>query len=158
MKRLQNIIPLKPESHPDGYTGYKFLTLLMTYNNDSFICIVDNVNNNEITAYVLDLFPKAYDQNVAELEVSIIQKAEHWYRNKSMLHPFSVELSISGHSNTFNKILKRFPIENITRAIGPLPNYNMGSPIRIKKRKKKKLSPGIKIINSTNFNLPEYHF
>lgn len=158
MKRLQNIIPLKPETHPDNYTGYKFLSLIMTFNNDSYICIIDNVINGEVVAYVLDLFPKVYDQNVSELEVSIIKQAEYWFNNKKHLHPFSVELSIQGQSNTFSKILKRFPIENITRAIGPLPSYNMGAPIRIKKRKKKKLSPGIKIVNNTNFVLPDCHF
>lgn len=152
MKRLQNILPLKPEPHPENYSGYKFLSLV-NFSDASFICIVDNVLNNEIVSYVLDLFPKVYDQNVQELEIHLLEIAGDWFEKSRHKYPLSIEISRRGLSNVYSKILQRYPIDNVSRVIGPLPSYNMGAPIKIKKRKLKKLSSGITIVNNTNFPL-----
>lgn len=150
MKRLQNVLPLKPEPHPENYTGYKFLSLV-NFADISYICIVDNVLNNEIVSYVLDLFPKVYEQNIQELEVNFIDIASNWYQHSRHKYPLSIEISRRGMSGVYNRIIQRYPIDNVTRVIGPLPTYNMGPPVKIKKRKLKKLSSGITIVNNTNF-------
>ena len=152
MKRLQNLLPLKPEPHPENYSGYKFLSLV-NFADSSYICIIDNVVNNEIICYVLDLFPKVYEQNVQELEFQFLTTAEYWHANSKHRYPFSIEMSRRGLSETYSKIIKRFSVDNVSRVIGPLPSYNMGVPIKIKKRKVRKLSGGITIVNNTNFPL-----
>jgi hypothetical protein len=128
------------ENHPESYKGYKFITLIK-YNGETYLNIVDNVVNNNIVAYVIDLC------NSAEVdELKLIEIADNWFSNNKDKHPFSIELSRKGLSNYFNKILRNFPIDYVTRVIGPLPEFNMGGPKKIKRKKKKSISKNIKIV------------
>ncbi len=128
------------EDHPDTYNGYKFITLIK-YNGDTFLNIVDNIVNNQIVAYVID-----FCNNSEVDELALIELADYWYSNNKNKHPFSIEISKRGLSNYYNKILRNFPVDYVTRVIGPLPEFNMGGPKKIKRKKKKSIPKSVQIV------------
>jgi hypothetical protein len=120
-KRIKQTTPLIVEAHPDDYSGYPFITLLQ-FCQDRILCIVDNTNDKMIKAYVLDYCtPAGID------EEAIIKIAEEWYNTSRDKHPLSIEFSMRGLTGEFSNVYRNYNIEYITRVIGPLPKYAMGS-------------------------------
>ena len=132
--------PLVVEAHPEDYDGYDFITLVK-FNDDTFLNVIDNVSKKYIYGYVLDLCgPEQFD------EQSLIEVADEWYTVNGSRYPISVELSRRGLIERAQTILRAFPLDYVTRVIGPLPYFNMDGPTKVRKRKKKELSKNIEII------------
>ena len=132
-KRIKQTTPLVIEPHPTDYSGYPFITLLQ-FCQDRILCIIDNTTEKMIKAYVLDFCtPTGVD------EEAIIEIAEYWFNNTRDQYPLSIEFSKRGLSGDFSKIYRNYNIEYITRAIGPVPKYDMGDSIQIRRRRKKVL-------------------
>jgi hypothetical protein len=56
-------------------------------------------------------------------------------------------------TNEVQGILRAYPIDYVTRVIGPLPQFDMEGPIKVRKRKRKDIPSGVEIINnSTTIN------
>jgi len=145
MKKLGGKYPLIVEPYPEDYTGYEFITLLK-YNDETFLNIIDNVYDKEIITYVLDLCaPSGVD---AELILSI---AQSWFYNNKDQHPISVEFSKLQLSRETQKIMRCFPVAYVSRVIGPLPQYAMDGPVKVKKRKRKIIPKNIEFINKTRY-------
>jgi hypothetical protein len=140
MKRISKKYPLIVEAHPENYEGYKFITLIR-YNDDNFLTIVDNSNKKFIDCYVLDLCKTT---NVKEEYV--IEVTQEWYDNSRTAYPVSIEFSKKGLTPQFSKILKRFSVDYVTRVIGPLPYFNMKGATKVRKRKRKPVPEGIRIV------------
>lgn len=132
-------IPLITEPHPDGYDNeYPFLTLIR-YNDENYLNIVDNVVNKQIVAYNLDLCKAT---NVDEW--AIVSIAKDWFDSeRHKKHPLSIEFSRLGYATIVRPILRCYPVEFVTRVIGPLPEYKMGGVFKSKKKKKKSIPSGI---------------
>lgn len=133
-------IPLTIETYPENYDGYEFITLIR-YNDENFLNIIDNVINNTIITYVLDLCPA---NNINE--ESIINVAYSWFTNNSKKYPISIEFNKRGIAAETSKILRCFPIDYVSRIIGPLPEYKMTGAYKIRKRKKKSIPPGLQVV------------
>lgn len=132
--------PLIIETYPDDYVGYEFITLIR-FNDENFLNIVDNVSNTAIFSYVLDMcVPNGID------ELAIIEVADNWYRNHRDEYPISLEFSKLGLMASTSKILRTFPIDYVTRVIGPLFEYKMGEVKKVRKRKKKEIPAGCEIV------------
>lgn len=144
-----NDFPLVAEKYPVDYSGYRFLTLIC-YNDINHITIVDNVIDGEIVAFVLDNVSKEFLTNTQKKETEMVGCAIEWFDGGATV-PFSVCLSRTGLIDDANRVLKRFQIEYVTRVIGPLFQFDMGTPYKVKRRKKKSLSPGIALVNNTRF-------
>ncbi len=130
-----NIIPLIQENHPTEYTGFPFLTLL-EFKGHPFITVIDNYTNNIIRAYVLDMCDA---ENVDKM--SFINVVDLWWsRDLYKSQPISFFLSNEGLVPATYKILKTFSVEYITRAIGPVPKFDMDTVFSTKRRKRKDLS------------------
>lgn len=123
--------PIKVESHPAGYNGYPFITLVR-FNDEPNLTIIDNVHKKHLDAYCLDLCaPAKVNERV------ILKVANYWYHTSRDLYPISIEFSKRGLSEDASKIMKSYSIEFITRVIGPVPFFEMGTPSKIRKRKRK---------------------
>jgi hypothetical protein len=146
MKKINQTFPLVSEPHPESYTGPKFLTLIR-FNEQDTINIVDNVVNNEIVTYVLDLCPKEFDYKPEAKEQELIEIAYDWFETSSAIYPISIEFSRRGVVVEASKILRRFTVDFVTRVIGPLPRFEMGGPYKVKKRKRKPIPKGIEFLN-----------
>ena len=131
--------PLVVEPHPSDYEGYDFITLIR-YNDESFLNIVDNVSKKYIYGYVIDLCgPEQFDEEL------LIRVAYDWFYTNGDRYPISIEFSKRGILGQAETILRAFPLDYVTRVIGPLPHFNMGGPTKVRKRKKKEISKGIEI-------------
>ena len=132
MRKSQYSVPLIIEPHPATYDGYKFITLIR-YNDENSINVVDNIINKQIHTYVLDLCGPE-DVN----EHDFIEIASDWYNTGLYRkYPLSIEMSRLGFSDTSNKILRVFPVDYITRIIGPIIEYPMSGYTKCRKRKKR---------------------
>lgn len=123
--------PLIIEPHPKTYDGHEFITLII-YNDKKFLCIVDNISSKFVYAYVLDLCAA---QDVDENE--FIGIVYDWFYNHRDDYPISIEFHKRGIVEDAEKIMRSFQLNYITRAIGPVPMFNMIGPSKIKKRKRK---------------------
>ena len=143
-------IPLIVEPHPQNYDGYKFITLLK-YNDETSLNIIDNYHNKQISAYVLDLCsPLEIDEGL------LINVAYDWYTtNRYTRYPISIELSRLGLSTKFSKIIRTYPVDFISRVIGPLPTFAMSGYTKIKKRKKKDIPSYLQFVDKTKEIMPE---
>lgn len=146
MKKINQAFPLINEPHPETYAGPPFLTLIR-FNDKDYINIVDNVINNEIVTYVLDLCPKEFDYKPELKEQQLIEIAYDWYEESKASYPISIEFSRRGISVDATKILRRFTVDYVSRVIGPLPRFEMGGPFKVKKRKRKPIPTNVEFIN-----------
>jgi hypothetical protein len=133
------------EPHPKEYRGYPFITLIM-YRKHHILTIIDNSDQQNIYGYVLDY---CNAENIDE-EILILTAAE-WFETNKTKYPLSIEFSKRGLTKNFSKIYKTFNIEYVSRVIGPLPHFPMGtSAIKsIKRRRKKQIQPTIEIIKKS---------
>lgn len=133
--------PLVVEPHPSDYDGYDFITLVK-YNDNSYLNVIDNVTKKYIYGYVIDLCgPEKFDEH------RLIQIAYDWFYANGDRYPISIEFSKLGLMEDAERILRAFPLDYVTRVIGPLPQFNMTGPLKVRKRKKKEISAGIEIVH-----------
>lgn len=139
-KRIRgNPIPLIVEKHPENYKGYPFITLIQ-YKDKDLLVIVDNVDDKNIDAYVLDLCgPEEVN------EEHLIEIVYPWWNERRSNFPISFEFSRLGMTKQVSKIFRSFHIEYVTRVIGPLPLFQMEEVTKIRRRKRKPLPPGLEI-------------
>lgn len=147
MRKNTVSVPLIVEPHPENYSGYPFITLIQ-YNDQNLLAIMDNIIGGNITGYVLDLCtPSGVSEN------AIIEAAINWYDSGRYTRiPVSIEFSRLGVAETVNRIYRAFPMDFVTRVIGPLPEYKMSGVLKVKKRKKKQLK-GIQFIDRVKCSL-----
>jgi hypothetical protein len=133
--------PLIIESHPEDYKGYDFITLIR-FNDENYLTIVDNVINKQIICYVLDLCAQAEIN-----EEQVIDIANNWYANNRTNYPISIEFSKLELSGRLASLIRCFPIDYVTRVIGPLPEFEMGGATKVRKRKRKSIPKNMEFIN-----------
>jgi len=137
----QTKFPLIIESHPPDYNGYDFITLIR-FNDENYLTIVDNVINKQIICYVLDLCAQSSIN-----EEHVIEIANHWYTNNKSNYPISIEFSKLELSGKLSNLIRCFPIDYVTRVIGPLPEFEMGGAVKVRKRKRKSIPKNIEFVN-----------
>lgn len=137
MKKISKLIP---ENYPDNYNGYRFISLIK-FNQKSYITIVDNVILNNINAFVLDEC-----QTINVDEKRLITHAEEWFNTESKNIPFSIFLFRKNLMKEYHQIIKCFPIDYVSRVLGPLFTFNMNNPVKIKRKRKKDIPDNIEII------------
>lgn len=147
-KTRAGAVPLIVEAHPSDYHGHPFITLIQ-YRKTHVLSIVDNSDEQTIRLYVLDL---CGPENVKEEKV--IETAVEWYEGSRLLYPLSVEFSKRGMTSETGKIYRTFNTEFVTRVIGPLPHFEMSEVLRVKRRKRKPLSPNIEIHRKVVVDMP----
>ena len=137
-KRIRgNPIPLIVEDHPSNYNGYPFITLLQYKDSDQLV-IVDNVDDKNIDAYVLDL---CGPENVNEEKM--IEVVSEWWNKHRKDYPISFEFSKLNMAREVSRIYRSFHIEYVTRVIGPLSNFGSKEPPKVRRRRRKPIPPGV---------------
>lgn len=139
-----NPVPLIVEPHPADYDGYPFITLIQ-YRKQHVLTLVDNADDDTIKHFVLDLCGPTRVN-----EERLIEVATNWWENSKDKYPISVEFSKLGMTAEVGAIYRKFPIEYVTRIIGPLPRFDMGENANVKRRKRKSVPDGVRIVNKIN--------
>lgn len=134
-------VPLIVEPHPRDYSGFPFITLIQ-YRKSPMLVIVDNVDEEAIRAYVLDLCgPERVD------EEAVISAAAEWYSTNRGNFPISIEFSRRGMTPMTSRVYRALNVEFVSRIIGPVPKYPMGTVKSIKRRRRKPISTNVEISN-----------
>jgi hypothetical protein len=136
MKKIQ----LVPENYPENYNGYRFVSLIK-YNEKSQITIIDNVISDNIHAFVLD---ECQALNLDE--TTLITYAEDWFNKDSHRIPFSIFLSKNNVGAEYYRTIKCFPLDFVSRVLGPLFCFNMGNPLKVKRKRKKDIPDNVEIV------------
>lgn len=119
------------ESHPKDYTGYPFVTLIQ-YQDQPLLTIVENMDEDKIQAYVLDLCgPEGID------EEELIEIALNWYTNSRNLHPISIEFAKRDIIADTSRIFRILNTNFVTRFIGLASKYNVKDYQQVRRRKRK---------------------
>ena len=121
-----NSYPLIIEQHPDNYTGYPFITLIV-YGESQLLTIIDNQDKHNIYAYVLDFC------QIEHIDEQLILKiANNWNNNKN--YPISIEFAnyLAGFLYAKDEELHRLFKLEIKRNEGEI-----SQPIKNKSNKKK---------------------
>lgn len=135
-RKLQNPIPLVFETYPESYTGLPFITTIR-FRQFTHALIVDNATATTITGYVLD------DCSPSDIDIELLlEQAQAWHDTNSSV-PLSIHLTQQGLAKQFSSILRPFPIDFISRVIGPVPMFNMA--LLTKKAKKYPHRPIIRL-------------
>lgn len=133
------VVPLIIEPHPKDYSGLPFITLIQ-YRKQIMLVVVDNMDDDNMKAYVLDLCgPERVSE---ELLLTVVSD---WYENNQQSYPLSVEFSRRGLSGEVSRVHRSLNVEFITRIIGPVFKFPTNRIVSVKRRRRKGLSDGIEI-------------
>lgn len=135
----KSTVPLIVEPHPKDYGGFPFITLVQ-YRKAPMLVIVDNADEEVIRAYVLDLCGPEHVN-----EEAVITAATEWYANNRGNYPISIEFSRRGLTPMTSKVYRALNIEFVSRIIGPVPKYPMGTVKSIKRRRRKPISVNVEM-------------
>jgi len=132
--------PLVIEPYPKEYTGLPFLTLIQ-FRKQPMLVIIDNVDDEAIRAYVLDMCgPERVD------EERIILVASEWFQENKTKYPLSIEFSKRGMTNETGRIYRTFDVEFVSRVIGPAPAFPMDTIKSVKRRRRKAVPQGVEVV------------
>ena len=109
-----------------------------------YLCVIDNITDESISAYVLDLAKTVgIDTN---LMLSIITR---WFYDSSTKHPLSFEFSKQKIAAKTNALLKTFNLYEVEEIIGKPFIYNIYNKQKIRSRKIQQIPKSIEIKFST---------
>lgn len=117
------------------------LLSMIEYNRQEFTCIIDNITNTEVKAFVLD-------NHIAQQGISpeeLISEAIFWYYDASSKYQFSMQLAKRGLSNLAIPFYKTFSINNIARVVGRVFYYPDHHKTKVKRKRVLPISEGIEI-------------
>jgi hypothetical protein len=134
----KNAPPLVIEELQDR-ANYMYLTLL-EYKRKQHLCIIDNVTDNEISAYILD-FAKAEDIDVDEL----LRTVTLWYYKSSEDYPLSFEFAKLGMSQKMSLIRRTFRKDYISRFIGQKFGFNVNAKPKVRRKRVNPVPAGVEV-------------
>ncbi|TFG96110.1 hypothetical protein E4H12_11805 [Candidatus Thorarchaeota archaeon] len=138
--------PLVVEPYPRDYSGLPFLTLIQ-FRKQPMLVIIDNVNDQAIKAYVLDLCGPEHVN-----EEKVIGAAQEWFEKDNINFPVSIEFSRRGMTEETSRIYRTFDVEFVSRVIGPAPEFPMGVIKSVKRRRRKAVPQGVEIQQGSMLN------
>lgn len=112
---------------------------MLEHRNDKYLIIIDNINSDSITAYVLD-----YAQQEGIDLVTFMKIAEEWV-TKNNDYPLSFEFSKLGLTSVTRRIYKTFDLAYVTRLVGKVFKYDLETPTKIRRRRASRVPAGVEI-------------
>ena len=113
---------------------------MLEHRRDRYLVIVDNIDADHITAYVLDY---AVQEGI-DLE-TFIQIAENWLAKTNCVYPLSFELSRLGLTEVTRRIHKTFDLAYVTRLVGRAFERDLKTPTRIRRRRATPVPTGVEV-------------
>ncbi len=134
-RRVPNLIVEYAEDQ-----GNLFLLSVISYRKEEYLTVIDNVTDDEVTAYVLDF---AQQEGIdLQLLLSVITR---WFYSASHRYPLSFEFSRLGISSMTNRIHRTFETVHVSRLIGKDFRFNFDGPTKTKRRKANRIPAGVEI-------------
>ncbi len=120
--------------------GNLHLLSMLEHRRDRYLVIVDNLDSEHITAYVLD-----YAQQESVDLITFIKIAEEWLQRSGGKYPLSFELSRLGLTNVAKRIYKTFDLAYVTRLVGRSFSFDLTTPTRVRRRRASRVPVGVEI-------------
>lgn len=121
--------------------GNLYMLSMLEHRRDKYLVIVDNIDEDNITAYVLD----HAQQEGIDLK-TFIELAEEWLKKSNGgEYPLSFELSRLGLTEATRRIYKTFSLAYVTRLVGKAFVRDLTTPIRIRRRRANAVPSGVEI-------------
>lgn len=120
--------------------GNLHLLSMLEHRREKYLVIVDNIDDENIYAYVLD----QAQQEGLDLKV-FMTIAESWLERSNAGYPLSFELSRIGMSHAAKRIYKTFDLAYVTRLVGRSFSFDLSTPIRVRRRRANIVPAGIEI-------------
>lgn len=120
--------------------GTLHLLSLLEHRRDRYLVIVDNIDEERVTAYVLDYA----QQEGVDLE-AFVHLARAWLQRSNGQYPLSFELSRLGLTTSMRRIYKTFDVAHVTRLIGRPFAYDLTTPVRVRRRRAARVPAGVEV-------------
>jgi hypothetical protein len=104
--------------------NYHYLTVI-TFRNTDFLCVVDNITDEAVSAYVFDGFKSDHLTTHDLLKV-----VNRWFYRNSSKHPLSFEFSKLNLTNHTKHLLKTFNLYEIQKIVGKPFIFDNGQKMR----------------------------
>jgi hypothetical protein len=134
-KKIPNLII---EETPD--TNNHFFLAVLEYRKEKYIVVVDNITEDSIGAYVLDL---AKQEGLDSKQ--LLSLITEWFYRASYRYPLSFEFSRLGVAHLTNRIYKNFELAHVTRLIGNDFTFDLDSTPKIKRRRVSFIPAGVEV-------------
>lgn len=113
---------------------------LIEYKRETYMCIIDNIKEAEIGAYVLDYA----DQENVDLK-SFLSAVTRWFYGRSDNHPLSVELAKAGLTEWAAPLYRTFDTAYVARIVGQGFSYDAMDKSKVRRRRVVPVPEGIEI-------------
>lgn len=113
----------------DSNENHAYLTLIV-YKKQKYLVVVDNIVNEEISAFVLDI------AETEDIDVNwFLSICNLWFYGSSEKYPLSFEFAKLGQLDQVKSIIKTFNINSVSRIVGRIFMYNIQNKPKVKRRK-----------------------
>lgn len=113
----------------DSNDNHAYLTLIV-YKKQKYLVVVDNIVNEEISAFVLDI------AETEDIDVNwFLSVCNLWFYASSEKYPLSFEFAKLGQLDKVKRIIKTFNINSVSRIVGRIFMYNIQNKPKVKRRK-----------------------
>lgn len=116
-----------------------FLSVL-EYRRENYLVVVDNISDEEVTAFVLD-----YAQQEGIDLKQLMSVITLWFYRGSHHYPLSFEFSRLGITHRTNRIFKTFELAHVTRLIGKDFTFDLFDPPKVRRRRVNKIPAGVEV-------------
>lgn len=113
---------------------------MLEHRRDRYLVIVDNIDSEAITAYVLD-----YAQQEGVDLKTFIGLAEDWLVHSNAQYPLSFELSRLGLTSVARRIYKTFDLAYVTRLVGRAFTYDLTTPVKVRRRRASRVPAHVEV-------------
>lgn len=107
-----------------------FYLSLIEYKRENYLSIIDNITNNEVSAFILDF---ANQEKINLL--NFLSFVNNWFYQSAHLYPLSFELSKCGLTHRMSPLYRTFDINFISRIIGHPFSFDLELNTKVKRRK-----------------------
>lgn len=113
---------------------------LIEYKREQYLCVIDNIKQGEIGAYVID-----YAEQEGIDVSSFLSLTTRWFYGRSEAVPLSIELAKRGLTGWLAPIYRTFDITYVSRIIGQPFTYEGVNKTKVRRRRVIPIPEGIEI-------------
>lgn len=113
---------------------------LVEFKRETYLCVIDNVRPEEITAYVLDYA----EQEGIDLQ-TFLSFTTHWFYARSEKVPISVALAKAGLTTWAAPMFRTFDAAYVSRIVGQTFSFEGEKKPKVRRRRVVPVAAGIEI-------------
>ncbi len=113
---------------------------LVEFKRETYLCVIDNIKPEEITAYVLDYA----EQEGIDLK-AFLSFTTHWFYARSEKVPLSVALARAGLTKWAAPMFRTFDSAYVSRIVGQAFAFEGEKKVKVRRRRVMPIAAGVEI-------------